>query len=249
MKNPMFSNINDINQDVVYSKSNCATYKGITIKTILLLLISFISAGAAIASLYTNKGTGVLVGVLSFSAIIGFMTIIIGRMSPRASAVCGIIYAVSEGAFLGVISLLFNMIYPGIAYVAIISTIVVFIAMLGLFASGIIRNKSKIYSFTLTLGISIIIMSLVMLIMNIFNVFDPIFNNVGVMIAIEALVLIYSCALLLSNFNEAQQLVQSGCDKNYEWCCSFGLFISILYIYLEILRLLVILYQMFADRN
>ena len=248
MNNPMFSNINE-NQENVYAKSDCASYKGITIKTLILLFVSIASAAAAIASLYTNVGTNVLVGVLIGSGILGFITILIGRMSPRASAVCGILYAIGEGAFLGSLSLLLELVYPGIALVAVISTIVVFCAMLGLFASGVIRNKSKIYGFTLTFGISIILMTLVMLIMSIFPVFDPIMNNLGVMIAVEALFLIYACAMLLTNFNEAQELVKGGCDKSYEWCCSFGLLISILYIYVEILRLLLIIYQLFGDRN
>ena len=170
-------------------------------------------------------------------------------MSPRASAVCGILYAIGEGAFLGALSLLLNLVYEGIALVAIISTIVVFCAMLGVFASGIIRNKSKIYSFTVTLGISLILMALAMLIMSIFPVFNSIMNNLGVMIAVEALFIIYACAMLLTNFNEAQELVKGGCDKSYEWCCAFGLLISILYIYIEVLRLLLILFQIFGDRN
>ena len=236
MNNPMFSNINE-NQDAVYSKSDCASYKGITIKTLILLFVSIASAAAAIASLYTGVGTSVLLSVL------------IGRMSPRASAVCGILYAIGEGAFLGALSLLLNLVYEGIALVAIISTIVVFCAMLGVFASGIIRNKSKIYSFTVTLGISLILMALVMLIMSIFPVFNSIMNNLGVMIAVEALFIIYACAMLLTNFNEAQELVKGGCDKSYEWCCAFGLLISILYIYIEVLRLLLILFQIFGDRN
>lgn len=249
MNNPMFSNIDAENREEVFSKNNCATYKGITIKTLILLLVTIISACAAMASLYTGVGTGTLVAVLIGSGVLGFITVLIGRISPRASAVCGILYGIGEGAFLGSLSLLLELVYPGIAVVAVISTIVVFCAMLGLFASGVIRNKSKIYSFTLTLGISIILMTLIMLIMSVFPVFDPIMNNLGVMIAVEALFLIYACAMLLTNFNEAQQLVQNGCDKSYEWCCSFGLLISILYIYIEILRLLVMLYQLFGDRN
>lgn len=248
MNNPMFSNING-NQDAVYSKSDCASYKGITIKTLILLFVSIASAAAAIASLYTGVGTSVLLSVLIGSGILGFITVLIGRMSPRASAVCGILYAIGEGAFLGALSLLLNLVYEGIALVAIISTIVVFCAMLGVFASGIIRNKSKIYSFTVTLGISLILMALVMLIMSIFPVFNSIMNNLGVMIAVEALFIIYACAMLLTNFNEAQELVKGGCDKSYEWCCAFGLLISILYIYIEVLRLLLILFQIFGDRN
>lgn len=248
MNNPMFTSIND-DEEVIYSRSNCATYKGITTKTLILLLVSILSAAGAIASLYTQEGIGLLLGLLVCNGIIGMITILIGRTSPRASCACGIIYAISEGAFLGVLSCLINLFYEGIALVAIISTICVFGAMLGLFASGVIRNKSKIYSFTMTLGISILFMSLAMLIMSIIPACSAIFNNIGLMIAIEVLFMVYACAMLLSNFYEAQQLVQNGCSKEHEWCCSFGLLVSILYIYVEILRLLMILYQMFGNKD
>ena len=100
MNNPMFSNINE-NQDAVYSKSDCASYKGITIKTLILLFVSIASAAAAIASLYTGVGTSVLLSVLIGSGILGFITVLIGRMSPRASAVCGILYAIGIAATFG----------------------------------------------------------------------------------------------------------------------------------------------------
>ena len=74
MNNPMFSNINE-NQDAVYSKSDCASYKGITIKTLILLFVSIASAAAAIASMYTGVGTSVLLSVLIGSAILGFITV------------------------------------------------------------------------------------------------------------------------------------------------------------------------------
>lgn len=248
MNNPMFTSINN-QEEVVYSRSNCATYKGITTKTLILLFISILSAALSIATLYTQEGMGLLIGLLLTNGIVGMITILIGRTSPRASCVCGIIYAISEGAFLGVLSCLLNLFYEGIALVAIISTLAVFGAMLGLFASGVIRNKSKIYSFTITLGISILFMSLAMLIMSIIPACSAIFNNIGIMIAVEVLFMVYACTMLLSNFYEAQQLVQNGCGKEQEWCCSFGLLVSILYIYVEILRLLVILYQLFGNRD
>ena len=247
MGNPMFSNINENVNDNVYTKSNCATYKGITIKTIILLGIAVLSAILSI-SLAFNGNMTVLLTLLGFSGFFGFMTIIIGRSVPSASAICGVIYAACEGAFLGFISLIGELLYPGVAFAAVISTVVVFVSMLAVFASGIIRNKSKLYSFTLSLGMSLVILFLAMMIFSFIPAFNTLFEHVGVVIIVEALVLVYACAMLLTNFAEAQELVKNGCDKRYEWTCSFGLLISVLYIYIEVLRIALIIAQMF-DRN
>ena len=87
-----------------------------------------------------------------------------------------------------------------------------------------------------------------MMIFSFIPAFNAMLNHIGVMIIVEALVLVYACAMLLTNFAEAQALVKTGCDKKYEWTCSFGLLISVLSIYIEILRIVLIVAQMF-DRN
>ena len=63
----------------------------------------------------------------------------------------------------------------------------------------------------------------------------------GLMIFIEAFLLIYGVITLSFNFQEAQYVVQSGASKGAEWCVALGLMVSLIYIYLEIVRLLMLI--------
>ncbi len=248
MVNPMF---NDLRKDEeVLTKENIATYRGITIKTLIFLAISIISAIVFGALLWNQMRNGqlqlLIVGTTVFG-IVGFISAIIGRSRPRSSFSTGVIYAVCEGGFLGMISLIGEMFYPGIVLMAAISTVVVFFVMLAIFASGVIRNKSKFMSFAISLGSSVIILILATMLLGLFM--PAITNSLPVIILVESLVTIYGCVCLLANFIEANALVQSGFTKEYEWSCAFGLMISILYIYLQILRILMIILELAGKNN
>ena len=66
-------------------------------------------------------------------------------------------------------------------------------------------------------------------------------QNLCVLIAIEAFLLFYGVIALILNFMEASAMVEAGCSKNSEWCVALGMTVSLIYIYLEILRLIVLI--------
>lgn len=248
-KNPMFSGIK--NDDQVLTRDNCATYRGITIKTIFYVLLAIV-AGAVTAVMLWNQTknesvSSTLLVTLFLSTIVGFIAVMVGRSNPRSAKIAGAIYAICEGMFLGVISLIGEVFYSGIVAIAGISTVVVFGVMLALFASGIIRNKSKFVSFGISLGSSVIIMCLVTMLLGF--MFSSLVDNLAVVILVEALFMVYACVSLLMNFIEANQLVQGGFSKEYEWSCALGLLVTILYIYIQILRILMIVYDLFGRNN
>lgn len=242
MANPIFSSLK--NNDQVYDNSSCATYRGITLKTIYFLVLAIASAVASILLLVGGELEFVLI-FLGISSFVGFISFIIGRGSPRAAKVCGSIYSICEGFALGAISIIGEIFYPGSAGIAIIATVLVFATMLGIFASGIIRNKNRIQRTTISIGLCTIVVLLATMILSFIPAFNAWFANPGIIFAIEALVLVYACFTLLSGFVEATTLVQNGFGKEYEWTCAFGLSFSILYIYLEILRIVWFLYSLF----
>lgn len=244
MNNPMFSGIKS--DDQILTKENCATYKGITIKTVFLMLVAIISAAVTCVMMWDAMQEGNISGLsvaLVAGTIIGFIAVMIGRLNNRAAPFAGVVYAVCEGMFLGVVSLMGEIYYKGIVSTAAISTVVVFGVMLALFASGIIRNKSKFMSFGISFGASLIVMLLVTMVLQL--VWPNLIQNLAVTILVEALFMVYGCISLLMNFIEANTLVQGGFSKDNEWSCALGLLVTILYIYIQIVRILMI----FMDRN
>ncbi|MCM1130395.1 MAG: Bax inhibitor-1/YccA family protein [Roseburia sp.] len=237
-QSPLFSNIQT--GEAVYDDVDRATYKGITIKTVILLLISVLIAAViafALPTILTNNSTTFYV-TLVVSSIVGFISVIVGRSSERKAKYAAVIYAICEGLFLGSLSAIVEAYVPGVVKTAVFSTIVLFAVMLTLFATGVIRVGSKFRSicFGLTLGALAII-----LLVSLFSLFVDYQTYFGIMIGVEVFLVFYGVITLSLNFAEANAVVSMGASKDAEWSVALGLLVSIIYIYIEIVRLLALL--------
>ncbi len=233
-QSPLFSTIQT--GEVVYDDVDRATYKGITIKTCILLGIAVIIAALvafALPQILLNNATTFVV-LLCVSSVVGFIAVIVGRSSGKAAKYASVIYSICEGLFLGSISAIVEAYVPGAVVTAVFSTVVLFAIMLTLFATGVLRYGSKLRSICwgLTLGaIALILM------VSLFSLFIDYQAYLGIMIGVEIFLLIYGVITLSMNFAEANAVVQAGCTKDAEWSVSLGLMVSIIYIYIEVLRL------------
>lgn len=237
-QSPLFSNIQT--GEAVYDDVDRATYKGITVKTVILLLISVLIAAIVAFELPTilaNNPTTFYV-TLVVSSIVGFIAVMVGRMSERNAKYASVIYAICEGLFLGSLSAIVEAYVPGVVATAVFSTIVLFAVMLTLFATGVIRVGSKLRSicFGLTLGALAII-----LLVSLFSMFIDYQSYLGIMIGVEVFLVFYGVITLSLNFAEANAVVSMGASKDAEWSVALGLLVSIVYIYIEIVRLLALI--------
>lgn len=234
---PLFSKI-DTGQDCYVTSQ--ASYKGVAAKTFFLLGISVIVAimtAVFLPQMLISNYSGFLV-VLGISAVIGFVCVMIGRISQKASKYCGAIYAICEGLFLGTLSGLIELIYPGVATLAVFSTLIIFAVVLTLFTTGIIRVTSLFVKVMFVLSFSVIAL---LLFCSIYSLIAGPITDFGVLIAIEGFLVIYGAITLTLNFQEAQSVVNSGCDKSAEWCVALGLMVSLVYIYVELLRFIALI--------
>ncbi len=237
-QSPLFSNIQT--GEAVYDEVDRATYKGITVKTCILLLVSVIVAALvafALPAILTHNPVTFYV-TLMFSSIVGFVAVLIGRMSERKAKYASMIYAVCEGLFLGSISAIVEAYVPGVVATAVFSTIVLFAVMLTLFATGVMRVGSKFRSlcFGLTLGaLGIILM------VSLFSLFIDYESYLNIMIGVEVFLLFYGVITLSLNFAEANAVVSMGASKDAEWSVALGLLVSIVYIYIEVVRLVALI--------
>lgn len=240
-QSPLFSNIQT--GDVVYDNVDQATYKGITLKTFVLLGVSIIVAAFmafALPTILVNN-PGVYITTLVISSIVGFISVIIGRTSERKAKYASVIYSVCEGFFLGSISAIAEMYIPGAVTTAVFTTVILFTVMLVLFGTGVMRvgSKFRTFCFGLTLGALGI-----MLIMTIFSMFIADYGTyLNLMIGIEIFLLFYGVITLSLNFAEAQNVVERGASKDAEWSVALGLMVSVIYIYLEVIRLILLFAQ------
>lgn len=234
--NPIFKNIKY--EDEYVEEVNTSSYFGISIKTLVCLIITVLSG---IGALFIPNVTALVV-VLAIGGIGAFIAAFVGRNNAGAAMACSIIYSIGQGVSLGVVTALCELAYPGLAFSAILSTITVFGVTLFFFSTGLVRASGKLRKFVLISLVSIMVLSLIALICSLFGNFaiaDLFYGTGAISILISAFVVFLGAFLLILDFDEAANIVEGNYPKKYEWVSTLGLMISIIYIYIHVLELLI----------
>jgi|TARA_B100000678_G_scaffold41713_1_gene31134 uncharacterized YccA/Bax inhibitor family protein len=181
--------------------------------------------------------------------VLAMVVIFTSRKKIRPALIWG--YAAFEGLFIGAISAFFEFIWPGIVIQATIGTLAVVGVTLALFASGKVRASKKATKVFMIAMVGYLVFSLVNVMLMIFNV--PIAGGafgmlsevkifgipLGVIIGI--LVVIMAAYSLVLDFDSIQQGVRNGAPRQYAWLGAFGIMVTVVWLYVEILRILAIL--------
>jgi uncharacterized YccA/Bax inhibitor family protein len=179
--------------------------------------------------------------VLIGSGIGGFVLALVTIFKKEWSPITVPIYAALEGAMLGGISYMYNSLYDGIVTNAILLTIGILVSLLMAYKSGYIKatENFKLGIFAATGGIAIVY--LVNFIMGFFG------SGLGVMsvnnasplsIGFSIVVVIIASLNLVLDFDFIEEGAEKGAPKYMEWFGAFGLLVTLIWLYLEILRLL-----------
>jgi uncharacterized YccA/Bax inhibitor family protein len=176
----------------------------------------------------------------------GFVVAIITVFKRPWAGITGPIYAVLEGLFLGGISALFEARYPGIVIQAVALTFAVLFALLFAYKSRIIKptENFKLGVFAATGGV--MMLYLVSFVLNLFGVpVGYLHNNSLLSIGISVVIVIIASLNLVLDFDFIEQGAASSAPKYMEWYAAFGLMVTLIWLYIEILRLL----SKIASRN
>ncbi len=240
--NPVFRTIS---RSETYTSSDVATYGGMIIKTLFLLLVA---VGAGFLSImYIPVET--LYTMLFGAMIVGFISVIIASRSVRLAMPFSILYSLAEGVLLGIITAIFESIIPGIAFTAIMGTLVIFFVMLFLYASRTIRVTNRFRRIMFSVMLGLLVFFIIFGILSLFGgtMMTNIMLNPQIALGVGAIMIIIGALMLTLDFERAESIVESGADKRYEWIVSLGLMVTIVWIYIEILRFVAIL-TMSRDR-
>jgi uncharacterized YccA/Bax inhibitor family protein len=187
---------------------------------------------------YTPHFPGwMFVGLLATLGL-AFLTI----FKPKLARITGPIYAVGEGLILGAISAAYNLQFNGIVLQAVLATLAVFATMLFLYATRLVKVTERFRRITIFAMVGILVMYLVSFVAqaitgNVAFINQPTLLGIGLSIVI---VIVASMNLML-NFDFIERAVKAGSPKYMEWFGAFGLMVAIVWLYLEILRLLALL--------
>ena len=159
-----------------------------------------------------------------------------GHVSPGLA----IAYAVVEGVFVGAISHAFNDAFGGgIVMQAVVATAAVFAGMLGLYQAGVIRATPRMRKFLFVAGLGIMMTYLASFAMRAFGAEMPLLNdNSGLGILVSVAIIAVAAFFLILDFDQIETAINVGAPREFAWTAAFGLVVTIIWLYLEILRLL-----------
>ena len=172
--------------------------------------------------------------------VIGFILAIGTVFKPKVARITGPLYALAKGAFVGAITHVFEGMFPGIALQAVGLTLAVFTIMLVLYATGTIKVTNKLRTGIMVATGAIAVVYLISWGMRVFaGSHMPMIHESSTMgIAFSFLVVGIAAFNLLLDFDFIERGVQARAPKYMEWFAAFGLMITLVWLYLELLRLL-----------
>jgi uncharacterized YccA/Bax inhibitor family protein len=173
----------------------------------------------------------------------GFITALVITFKPTWAGFLSPLYGLLEGFFIGAISAIINLAfaekYPGIVIQAVGLTFGVALAMFLLYNFKIIRATQKFKSVIIASTAGIAIFYLITLVLRMFNVDLPFMYNASPLgIGISLFVIAIAALNLILDFDRIEQGAAMGAPKYMEWYSAFGLLVTIVWLYIEILRLL-----------
>ena len=208
------------------------TLSGTVNKTGISLLLVILSSGYA-------WGNPALHGLALPAAIVGFILAMVTIFKPTVGHITVPAYAVVEGVFLGVISMIFNAMYPGIVVQAVFLTFGTLGALLLAYKSGLIQATENFKLGVVAATGGIAILYLINFVMSFFGSGMGIISSNGTMgILFSGFVVVIAALNLVLDFDFIEEGVEMGAPKYMEWYGAFGLLVTLIWLYLEILRLL-----------
>lgn len=221
-----------------------ATTTGVGIKTLLLIAVTLLSA---LLTIFFIGPIGVLEAYFIIW-IVTFVIMLILIFNPRAARVLAIPYAILEGMTVGAISGIFAIIYGDlgllISGLALVITMTIFLGASVLYLTGVVKVTNTLRRIMYTILLGVLLTSLVVMIVGIFNpaVYQLFYGaNSGLSLLISVLMVVIASVYVVISLDNANLIVENRLDKAYEWYAAFGILINIIWLYYEVLRLIVLL--------
>lgn len=214
-------------------RNELMTIKGTVDKTAISLLL-MIGSGYYV---YTEQ----IVSLILPGCFLGLAVAILTIFKKQYAPITVPIYALFQGLFLGGVSFMYGQMYEGIVYNAVLLTITILLSLLLAYRSGLIKptENFKLGIFAATGGIALFYV--ISFVASFFGgglaIFDPT-NGSMTSILVSLFIVIIASLNLVLDFDFIEEASENGAPKYMEWYGAFGLLVTLVWLYLEILRLL-----------
>jgi uncharacterized YccA/Bax inhibitor family protein len=205
-----------------------------------VLLICVIATAAWTWNIYTHsQNPSAVLPLLAVGGIGGFIFALLTIFKKTWAPITGPIYALLEGLLLGGISAIYDMRFHGIAIQAVSLTFGTLAILLLAYRSGLIPVTEKFKLGVVAATGGIMLFYLASIVLGFFGVHFTTINGSGpIGIAFSAFVVVVAALNLVLDFDFIESGVAAGAPKYMEWYAAFGLMVTLIWLYLEILRLL-----------
>lgn len=215
------------------------TLDDVVVRTISLLAITGVIGAVAWVLVPDSLALPAVIGAAIVGLILG-LVISFGRITNPA--LIGV-YAAVEGVFVGVFSRWFEAVYPGIVLQAVVGTFGVFAGMAALYKFKVLRATPKFTKFVLGALLGLVAVMLINFVMYFFGaslgIRAGVTGEVGWLPIVFSIVVICVAALtFILDFAMIEEGVRYGAPRKFAWYAAFGLLVGLVWLYLEILRLL-----------
>ena len=234
--NRMFQPREGVAGSPVGTSSHPMSIKSTILKTASLFGILLITAGVG----WLVNSFAVTVAAV----IAGFILGLVNSFKKSPSIALIVAYSAVEGVAVGGLSVFFETVYPGVVVQAVLATLVTVGVVLALFTNGVIRASARATKVFIVATVSYIAFSLVNIVLSVTNIIPEPFGlysatmfgiPLGIIIGILA-ILLASYSLVL-DFTYIKNGVDNRIDSRYEWLAGYGIVASVIWIYLEFLRI------------
>lgn len=234
---------NPILNNSVLEKTYDLTAKPMTVagtmnKLLILAAIMLVGAAAVLYQFSLNHYDFISM-IMIAGIIVGFVCAIVIAFKNDLTPYIAPVYAFSQGAVLSGISCFMEKELPGIVIEAVSMTFIVVFAMAILFRLGLIKATAKFKAVIFVATASIFLFYLISFVMALFGMHVAYFSSTSnISIAVNVAIAIIAALNLIIDFDFIEKGVQTPLPSIYEWYGAFGLLVTILWLYIEILRLL-----------
>jgi uncharacterized YccA/Bax inhibitor family protein len=218
-----------------YIGSDTMTIQGTTNKA--LIMFGLLLAGAAFT--WMNMNTNLAMPLMLGGAIGGFIVAMITIYKQEWAPKTAPIYAILEGLFIGGISSYFDARFPGIVIQAVSLTFGVFFCLLFCYKSGLIKATENFKLGVVAATGAIALVYMASMILRMFGTSIPFIHESGMIgIGFSLVVVVVASMNLILDFDFIEDASTKGAPKYMEWYGAFGLLLTLVWLYLEMLRLL-----------
>jgi uncharacterized YccA/Bax inhibitor family protein len=237
--NPIFGDKVYRNNSVTNEREKTMTFYGTVTKTILLFLLVVLGASYTWSMFFRNPESNAVLPFMITGAIGGLILAFVISFKPKSARFLAPVYAILEGLFIGGISAFYTVQTGGIVMKAVLLTVSVFAVMLFLYRTGVIKVTKKFRAIIISAISGIAMAYLVTILLSFFGINLSFMYDSSPLSIIISLVVIAIAALSLAlDFDFIERGVKGNAPAYLEWYGAFGIMVTLIWLYLEILRLL-----------